>query len=260
MRLVCLSLRLSWQPRPWPVATRRFTVQHRPARGRWRNQQQRQQQAGTQRLHRHRGVRGVPRPSLRGRHLHLPHDQTQEEAQGADQATVSPATLHHASWTRLQVLKVHTDWFLQLFIGLYGYLLPQFPIFWTQFINMLSQLLYRILGLEDAFIPELRRIEPIPSMSEANLARLQRRRQAMEEERRAAKLTKPGDQQHNNEYAVSRVYFNLQHSSSSNLLNGWLWKFFGCGVGGTCSTILRWEQSIAGQQKHLLFKLATWSC
>ena len=43
----------------------------------------------------------------------------------------------------------------------------------------------RILGLEEAFIPELRRIEPIPNMSEANLARLQRRRQAMEEERNA---------------------------------------------------------------------------
>ena len=43
----------------------------------------------------------------------------------------------------------------------------------------------RILGLEEAFIPELRRIEPIPNMSEANLARLQRRRQAMEEERKA---------------------------------------------------------------------------
>ena len=43
----------------------------------------------------------------------------------------------------------------------------------------------RILGLEEAFIPELRKIEPIPSMSEANLARLQRRRQALEEERRA---------------------------------------------------------------------------
>ena len=108
---------------------------------------------------------------------------------------------------------------------------------------LFSQLLYRILGLEDAFIPELRRIEPIPSMSEANLARLQRRRQAMEEERRAAKMTKPGDQQHNNEYAVSRVYFNLQHSSSSNLLNGWLWKFFGCGVGGTA--VLYWDENRA---------------
>ena len=43
----------------------------------------------------------------------------------------------------------------------------------------------RILGLEEAFIPELRRIEPIPNMSEANLARLHRRRQAMEEERNA---------------------------------------------------------------------------
>ena len=43
----------------------------------------------------------------------------------------------------------------------------------------------RILGLEEAFIPELRRIEPIPNMSEANLARLQRRRQAVEEERAA---------------------------------------------------------------------------
>ena len=70
-------------------------------------------------------------------------------------------------------------------------------------------IVFRILGLEDAFIPELRRIEPIPSMSEANLARLQRRRQAMEEERRAAKMTKPGDQQHNNEYAVSRVYISI---------------------------------------------------
>lgn len=41
----------------------------------------------------------------------------------------------------------------------------------------------RILGLEDAFVPELRRIEPLPNMSEANLARLQRRRQALEEAR-----------------------------------------------------------------------------
>ena len=58
--------------------------------------------------------------------------------------------------------------------------------------------------MEDAFIPELRRIEPIPSMSEANLARLQRRRQAMEEERRAAKTggnNGKADPQHN-EYAV----------------------------------------------------------
>ena len=35
----------------------------------------------------------------------------------------------------------------------------------------------RILGLEEAFIPELRKIEPIPGMSEANLERLQRRQQ-----------------------------------------------------------------------------------
>ena len=98
---------------------------------------------------------------------------------------------------------------------------PDFPSFQLKIHKATISLTnaHRILGLEDAFIPELRRIEPIPSMSEANLARLQRRRQAMEEERRAAKMTKPGDQQHNNEYAVSKVYFNLQHSSS-NLLNG----------------------------------------
>ena len=69
----------------------------------------------------------------------------------------------------------------------------------------------RILGLEDAFIPELRRIEPIPNMSEANLARLQRRRQALEEERRskmqqANKADEHLQQQHhrqNNDYIVS---------------------------------------------------------
>ena len=73
----------------------------------------------------------------------------------------------------------------------------------------------RILGLEDAFIPELRRIEPIPNMSEANLARLQRRRQALEEERRAKiqqsnKADEHLQQQHhrqNNDYIVSPLHF-----------------------------------------------------
>jgi len=41
----------------------------------------------------------------------------------------------------------------------------------------------RILGLEEAFIPELRKIEPIPGMSEENREKLHRRRLAMEEER-----------------------------------------------------------------------------
>ncbi len=43
----------------------------------------------------------------------------------------------------------------------------------------------RILGLEEAFIPELRKIEPIPGMSDENRERLHRRQQAMEEERRS---------------------------------------------------------------------------
>jgi hypothetical protein len=40
----------------------------------------------------------------------------------------------------------------------------------------------RILGLEEAFIPELRKIEPIPGMSDANRERLQRRQQAIKDE------------------------------------------------------------------------------
>ena len=67
----------------------------------------------------------------------------------------------------------------------------------------------RILGLEEAFIPELRRIEPIPNMSEANLARLQRRRQAMEEERNARMKAAMEDgqfQHHQRGYNLSLIH------------------------------------------------------
>ena len=43
----------------------------------------------------------------------------------------------------------------------------------------------RILGLEEAFIPELRKIEPIPGMSDVNRERLERRQRALDEERRS---------------------------------------------------------------------------
>ena len=43
----------------------------------------------------------------------------------------------------------------------------------------------RILGLEEAFIPELRKIEPIPGMSDANRERLERRQRVLDEERRS---------------------------------------------------------------------------
>ena len=71
----------------------------------------------------------------------------------------------------------------------------------------------RILGLEEAFIPELRRIEPIPNMSEANLARLQRRRQAVEEER-AARMKAAMDESQFQQ--TSRGYNSRQTSNQSS--------------------------------------------
>ena len=71
----------------------------------------------------------------------------------------------------------------------------------------------RILGLEEAFIPELRRIEPIPNMSEANLARLQRRRQAVEEER-AARMKAAMDESQFQQ--PSRGYNTRQTSNQSS--------------------------------------------
>ena len=77
----------------------------------------------------------------------------------------------------------------------------------------------RILGLEEAFIPELRRIEPIPNMSEANLARLQRRRQAMEEERNARMKAAMEDSQfQHHQRGYSRQNVNQQNNMSSQHL------------------------------------------
>ena len=58
----------------------------------------------------------------------------------------------------------------------------------------------RILGLEEAFIPELRKIEPIPGMSDANRERLERRQRVLDEERR------------------SRFAQEQQHQDESNLV------------------------------------------
>ena len=76
----------------------------------------------------------------------------------------------------------------------------------------------RILGLEEAFIPELRRIEPIPNMSEANLARLQRRRQAQEEERNARmKASMEDGQFQHHQRGYNRQTVNQQNIVSSQL-------------------------------------------
>ena len=81
----------------------------------------------------------------------------------------------------------------------------------------------RILGLEEAFIPELRRIEPIPNMSEANLARLQRRRQAVEEERNARmKAAMEDGQFHSQQRMYTRQPNTVspqQHKLTSNEMN-----------------------------------------
>ena len=77
----------------------------------------------------------------------------------------------------------------------------------------------RILGLEEAFIPELRRIEPIPNMSEANLARLQRRRQAMEEEKNARMKAAMEDSQfQHHQRGYNRQTLNQQNNMSSQHL------------------------------------------
>ena len=77
----------------------------------------------------------------------------------------------------------------------------------------------RILGLEEAFIPELRRIEPIPNMSEANLARLQRRRQAMEEEKNARRKAAMEDSQfQHHQRGYNRQTLNQQNNMSSQHL------------------------------------------
>lgn len=67
----------------------------------------------------------------------------------------------------------------------------------------------RILGLEEAFIPELRKVEPIPGMSEANREKLQRRQKAIEEERKTRFQGDQHQQQEQERHHVVRTLCTL---------------------------------------------------